>query len=63
MSCLILLVNGCASVEIESVCPPPVWMDAPVADELEGIPFEGHEDLYDFLAQIEVLNQQLELCQ
>jgi len=54
-------LSGCSTAI--TACPPPVYMDEPVAEELAEIPFEGFEDLYDFLAEIEVLNQQLDECQ
>jgi len=62
-SFLIGLVAGCVSADpIRDVCPDPVWMDAPVAEELEDVPFEGHEDLYSWMSRIERLNEALEAC-
>lgn len=55
------LLSSCSTVTTS--CPPPRYMDEKVADELNLIPFEGYEDLYDWLAEIEVLNEQLEECQ
>ncbi len=47
--------------EIVSSCPPAIFADETVAAELETIPFEGYEDLWDYLAQIERQQEQLEV--
>jgi hypothetical protein len=57
---VLLALSACASTV--TACPPPNYMDEKVAEELELIPFEGNEDLYDWLAEIETLNEQLDVC-
>jgi hypothetical protein len=37
-------------------------MDAPVAEELEDVTYEGHEDFYSWLSRIERLNEALKVC-
>lgn len=62
---LIGLVSACAllsSDPVTDVCPPPQWMDDKVAEELEGVPFEGHEDFWSWVSRIERLNEALEAC-
>ena len=62
-SCLSVLVSACVSSDpVRDVCPPPIWMDNKVADELTNIPFVGYEDLWSWLARIERLNEALEAC-
>ena len=63
---LFLAVSACAfkpepGVSL-STCPPPVWMDAPVAAELEKVPQEGFGQFWAWLARIEKLNQALLAC-
>lgn len=62
---VISFLSACASGRGEraTACPPPVFADEKVAEELETIPFEGYEDLWDYLAQVEVIMEQLEKCQ
>lgn len=57
-----LLLSGCAGAVV-SACPPSNPHDEKVSEELETIPFEGYEDLWDWIAEIEVLNEQLDECQ
>jgi hypothetical protein len=45
-----------------NTCPPPVYLDQPVAEELKKIPQQGFENLWAWLAKIHKLNTQLEAC-
>lgn len=59
---LLLSITSCGGGSVPSLCPPPVWADQKVAEELDTIPFEGYEDTWDWIAQVERLNEQLEAC-
>ncbi len=59
---LILLTTACAG-SVTTSCPPPVWMDKPVGEEIQSIPFEGYEDLWSWIARVDKLNHALEICQ
>jgi len=64
---LTFLLISCSTFRPEpgvslSTCPPPVWMDAPVAAELENVPQEGYANFWQWVARVEKLNMQLEAC-
>ncbi len=59
---LILLTTACAG-SVTTSCPPPVWMDKPVGEELQNIPYEGFEDTWSWIARVNKLNLALETCQ
>jgi len=64
---LFLAVSACSPFRPEpgvslSTCPHPVWLDAPVAAELEKVPQEGYAHFWAWLAKIEKLNEQLAAC-
>lgn len=62
-SFLLVLVSGCVSNDrIRVICPRPEFMDAPVAEELEAVPYDGFEDFYSWLSRIERLNEALRAC-
>lgn len=61
------LLLGCSSVSGSTSgeatgCPPPVHPWEEVGEELLEIPFEGNEDLYQWIDLVERLNEQLEAC-
>ena len=60
-----LSLSGCVGGKGTNLytCPPPQWADEKVAEELESVPFEGHEDFWFWMDRVEKLNEQLELCQ
>jgi hypothetical protein len=45
--------------DIRAIVPCPEFMDAPVAEELEDVTYDGHEDFYSWLSRIERLNEAL----
>ena len=53
------LLNGAT---VSSACPP--WPEAgpKVAEELEEIPFEGHEDFWSWMSRLDKLRDQLAAC-
>ena len=62
-----LLLISCSTFRPEpgvslSTCPPPQWLDAPVAAELEKVPQEGYANFWAWAARVEKLNMQLEAC-
>ena len=59
---LILLTTACAG-SVTTSCPPPVWMDRPVGEELEAVPFDGFEDFWSWVDRVDKLNLALETCQ
>lgn len=57
------LLAGCPSLTPNPqvpVCPPAQFMDDKVAEELEDVSFEGHEDFWEWISRIERLNEVLE---
>ena len=57
----ILFLSACSSARVTE-CPPPVWADGPVGEELSLVPFKGYEDLWHWIAMVEVLNEMLAVC-
>jgi hypothetical protein len=43
-------------------CPPPQYADEKVGQELQDVPFEGHEDFWAWVDAVEKLNDQLTIC-
>jgi hypothetical protein len=58
----LLFLSGCGAASVPSSCPPPRWADEKVAEELENVPYDGYEDFWQFMSDIETLNRQLEVC-
>jgi hypothetical protein len=59
---VLFFLSGCASGVVPSDCPPPRDPGAEVAEELEAVPFEGFEDFWRWMADVETLNRQLDAC-
>ena len=55
-------LSGCAGASVQSSCPPPRYPDEKVGAELETVPFEGYEDFWQWMSDIEALNEQLDAC-
>ena len=60
---LVLMLSGCAGTAIKTTCPPPRYANEAVGEEMATIPFEGYEDLWFYMADMEILNNQLSSCQ
>lgn len=58
-----LFLSGCFLASgLSNTCPDSRKPDEKVAEELDQIPFEGFEDFWDWMASVEVLNEQLDAC-
>jgi hypothetical protein len=55
-------LSGCASGSVTVSCPPPIWPDELVYEELDTVPLVGYEDFWKWMADVEKLNEQLEVC-
>lgn len=54
---------GCASESVGINCLPPAWPDERVWEELDNVPITGYEDFWEWMARVEKLNGELEVCQ
>ncbi len=56
-------LSGCASGSVGTSCTPPVWPDERVWEELDTVPSIGYEDFWEWMPNVETLNEQLEVCE
>lgn len=45
-----------------NLCPAYPVGGKPVAEELKNVPYEGYEDFWEWIARINKLREELELC-
>ncbi len=55
-------MSACASESVGINCASPVWPDERVYEELDAVPLPGYEDFWKWMADVEKLNEQLEVC-
>ena len=58
----VILLCSCSMKVDYNLCPVYPVGGKPVAEELKNVPYEGYEDFWEWVARVNKLREELELC-
>lgn len=59
----VIVLCSCSTTVSYNICPSYPVGGEKVAEELEKVPYDGYEDFWEWIARINKLREELELCQ